>query len=444
MKAKPLIALALAGAVAGAAFVVLRSHEHGDARAQSPARPLYQCPMHPQIVSDRPGTCPICGMNFVKVQPGTGSPSAPAASRSPAGRAVVTLSAERRAVLGMRTAPVVRAEIRRAMRTVGRVTTDERRVKHIHTKFEAYIEELDVDFVGKLVRSGQVLASVYSPELVATQQEYLLAWRAQQRLAQSALPGVSRGGVDLLEAARQRLLLWDIRTSDIQRLERTGEVRRTLQVVSPVSGYVVRKTALQGMRVTPADSLFEIADLSHLWVLADVYEADLPSVRVGTPAEVTLSYRPDRSWRGAVTWVAPTVDPQTRTIKVRVEVDNTGEDLKPEMFADVELEVGQGEGFVIPESAVLHSGRQQLVFVDLGNGRLEPRDVKLGSKSDQGVEVLRGVSEGESVVTAANFLLDSESSLQAALLALSPAPGGGPEAAPPPDPHAGHRRPVAP
>jgi Cu(I)/Ag(I) efflux system membrane fusion protein len=440
MRTKTLTALALAGAVAGGAFVAVRGHDHRSAQAVVPARPLYQCPMHPQIVSDRPGTCPICGMNLVKVQLAGGSAPTPAASRTPAGRAVVTLSAERRAVLGMRTAPVVRTAIRRGIRTVGRVTTDERRLKHVHTKFEAYIEELDVDFVGKMVRRGQVLASVYSPELVATQQEYLLAWRAQQRLAASTLPDVARGGVDLLEAARQRLLLWDVQPADIQKLERTGEVRRTLQVVSPVSGHVVRKAAVQGMRVTPADSLFEIADLSHLWVMADVYEADLPNVHVGTPADVTLSYRPDRSWRGAVTWVAPTVDPQTRTIKVRVEVDNTGEDLKPEMFADVQLRVGKGEGLVIPESAVLNSGRQELVFVDLGAGRLEPREVKLGSRGDEGVEVRRGVSEGESVVTAANFLLDSESSLKAALLAMSPPPGAPPEAAPPSDPHAGHRR----
>lgn len=439
MKIKTLVVLALAGAAVGAGFVALRDGQAAR-RAKSPARPTYLCPMHPQIVSDRPGTCPICGMSLVKVQ--AGSAPAPASSSSaPAGRAVVTLSAERRAVLGMRTAPVVRTGIRRGLRTVGRVTTDERRLKHVHTKFEAYIEELDVDFVGKRVTRGEVLASVYSPELVATQQEYLLAWRARQRLGRSALPSVAQGGADLLEAARQRLLLWDVRPADIERLERTGEVRRTLQIVSPVSGYVVRKAALQGMRVTPADSLFEIADLSRLWVLADVYEADLPSVRVGTPAEVTLSYLPGRSWRGAVTWVAPMVDPQTRTIKVRVEVDNTGEDLKPEMFADVLLQVGQGEGLVVPGSAVLNSGRQQLVFVDLGNGQLEPREVTLGSRSEEGIEVLRGVREGENVVTAANFLLDSESSLKAALQAMSPAPGASPAApAPPADPHAGHRR----
>ena len=436
MKLSTLVVLAAVGAVLGAA--VMTYHKEEKRRpGVAQAKPTYQCPMHPQIISDRPGSCPICGMDLVKVQAGgTAAPTAP----MPAGRSIVTLSPERRAVLGLRTAPVVSMDIDRSIRTVGRVAIDERRLEHVHTKFEAYIEDLRVDFVGKLVRRGEVLASVFSPELVATQQEYLLAHRAQQRLGRSSVSSVAQGGADLLGAARERLLLWDIRAADIARLERTGEVRRTLDIVSPVSGHVIRKTAEQGMRVTPADTLFEVADLSHLWVLADVYEADLPSVRVGSRATVSLSYLPGRTWEGPITWVAPTVDPQTRTVKVRVEVDNAGGELKPEMFADVELRVGRGHGLVIPESAVLHSGPRQLVFVDLGEGRLEPREVTLGGRSGDGVQVLSGVALGEQVVTAANFLLDSESSLKAALQAMSPAPAASPHGpAPAADPHAGHR-----
>ena len=422
------------------------AHRDGDVPPPgfTEAKPVYHCPMHPQIVSDRPGSCPICGMDLVRVAAAAPASAAGPRVTTPEGRAVVALSDERRAVLGVRTTPVVAAEIDRSLRTVGRVAVDERRLKHVHTKFEAYIEDLRVDFVGKLVRRGEVLASVYSPELVATQQEYLLAWRAQQRLGRSGVASVAQGGADLLGAARQRLLLWDIRPADIETLEASGEARRTLDLVSPVSGYVMRKTAQQGMRVTPADTLFEVADLSHLWVLADVYEADLPSVRVGTPAAVGLSYLPGRSWHGSVTWIAPTVDPQTRTIKVRVEVDNRGEELKPEMFADVELRVGRGRGLVVPAGAVLHSGQRDLVFVDLGHGHFEPREVKVGARTDQGVQVLSGVREGDSVVTAANFLLDSESSLKAALQTMSPAPGpaGAPPGSPAPaaDPHAAHRR----
>ena len=282
MKTPYLVGLVALGAVLGVGVVALRKAPPAGAVAV-PARLLYQCPLHPQITSDRPGSCPICGMDLVKVQGGT-----PPARTTPTGRAVVTLSEERRAVLGLRTTPVASMDVNRSLRTVGRVAIDERRMKHVHTKFEAWIEDLRVDFTGKLVRRGEVLASVYSPELVATQQEYLLAWRAQQRLARSAVPSVAQGGGDLLVAARQRLLLWDIRPADIDRLERTGEARRTMDLVSPASGYVITKTAQQGMRVTPGDTLFSVADLSHLWVLADVYEADLPSVRLGTPAAVSL------------------------------------------------------------------------------------------------------------------------------------------------------------
>jgi Cu(I)/Ag(I) efflux system membrane fusion protein len=441
MKIRTLIVLGLIGAATGGGLVMCRQAA-SPRPGVSQSKVIYQCAMHPQITSDRPGSCPICGMTLVKVQAGGAPAPSSAASGTPSGRSVVTLSAERRAALGLRTAPVVSTDINRSIRTVGRVAIDERRLKHVHTKFEAYIEDLRVDFVGKIVQRGEVLASVYSPELVATQQEYLLAYRAQQRLGRSGIPSVAQGGVDLLDAARQRLLLWDIRASDIERLGRTGEVRRTLDLVSPVSGYVMAKTAQQGMRVTPGDTLFTIADLSRLWVLADVYEADLPSVRVGSPSTVTLSYLPGRSWDGRVTWIAPTVDPQTRTIKVRVEIDNRGEELKPEMFADVELRVGRGRGLVVPDGAVLNSGSRQLVFVDLGEGRLEPREVTLGSKTDKGVQVLSGVGEGEQVVTAANFLLDSESSLKAALQSIASAPGAAPGGSPAPsaDPHAGHRR----
>jgi Cu(I)/Ag(I) efflux system membrane fusion protein len=364
------------------------------------------------------------------------APSAQAGSEiefdTVAGRAVVSLSPERLRVLGVRSEPVRAVSLQREIRTVGRVTADERRLHHVHIKYEAYIEHLHVDYTGKFVRKGQALASLYSPELVATQQEYLLASRARKQLSSSSIPSVARGGVDMLEAARRRLLLWDIRPADIERLERTGEVQRTLDLYSPVSGYVTAKMAQHGMRVTPADTLFDIADLSHLWVMADVYEADLPAVAIGMPAELSLSYLPGRTWRGSVTYIAPSVEEKTRTIKVRVEVNNADGALKPEMFADVVLKTALGRGLVAPEGALLKTGERTIVFVDRGDGLLEPREVQAGAKVAEGIQVLRGLAEGEQVVTAANFLLDSESSLKAALAAMSPAPAAA-------DPHAGHR-----
>jgi Cu(I)/Ag(I) efflux system membrane fusion protein len=243
------------------------------------------------------------------------------------------------------------------------------------------------------------------------------------------VPTVAKGGSDLLEATRRRLLLWDIAPAAIDRLERTGEVKRSLELFSPVSGYVVQKTAVHGMRAMPQDTLFDIADLSHLWVLADVYEQDLASVRLGMPAELSVAYLPGRTWTGSVTWIAPMVDEKTRTVKVRVEVANADDQLKPEMFADVTLRAPAGRAVVVPEGALIRSGERNLVFVDDGRGRFTPREVRLGRKGARGIEVLQGLAEGERVISSANFLLDSESSLKAALAAMgrdgaSPAPGG--------------------
>jgi Cu(I)/Ag(I) efflux system membrane fusion protein len=447
-----------------------RADEHSGRLAGS-QKVRYHCPMHPSYVSDRPGDCPICGMKLVPIGPET-APGAPAVSSTPAaperkiayyrspmdpsvrserpakdsmgmeflpvyqdemagaspsvpGRAAVTLSPERRQLLGLHSEKVRQERIERVIRTVGRVAPDERRLHHIHTKYEGYVEHLYVDFTGAFVQRGERLLSIYSPDLVATQQEYLLAYRAQKRLAESGIPSVVQGGIDLLEATRQRLLLWDIRPQDIATLEQTGEVKRSLDLYSESSGFVVQKTAFHGMRVTPADTLFDIVDLSHLWVLADVYESDLPVIRVGMSADASVPYLPGKTWRGPVTYIAPTVEEKTRTIKVRVEVDNQDGALKPDMYADVFMRVDLGIGLVVPESAVIDVGDRKLVFLDDPQGRLEPREVQLGVKLESGYQVLSGLSEGDRVVTGANFLLDSESSLKAALSAMaSPAPSG--------------------
>ena len=383
---------------------------------------FYRSPMDPSIRSEQPAKDSM-GMEFIPVY----EDELQGAASTVPGRAVVTLSPERRQLLGVRSEEVKKVRLERTIRTVGRVAPDERRLHHIHTKYDGYVEHLHVDFTGKFVREGDPLLSLYSPELVATQQEYLLAYRAQKQLEASGIPSVARGGVDLLQAARQRLLFWDIRPEDIDALEKNGQVTRTLDLYSDINGYVVQKMALHGMRVTPADTLFDIADLSQLWVLADVYESDLPSVRLGMQAELSVPYRPGRTWRGPVTYINPTVEEKTRTIKVRIEVSNEGVDLKPEMFADVFLKSDLGMGVVVPESAVINTGDRQLVFLDRQDGRLEPREVKLGAKVGNGFQVLQGLSEGERVVTSANFLLDSESSLKAALGAMatpSPSPSG--------------------
>jgi Cu(I)/Ag(I) efflux system membrane fusion protein len=341
-----------------------------------------------------------------------------------AGRTALTISPERRQVLGVRSEAVKKLRLNHRIRTVGRVAVDERRLHHIHTKYDGYVERLYVDYTGEFVRPGKPLLAIYSPELVATQEEYLLAYRAQSRMADSAVRLAAQASIDLHEAARQRLLLWDVLPADIERLEKTGQVTRTLDVHADIGGYVVQKMAFQGMRVTPADALYDIADLSHLWVLADVYEYNLPSLALGTEGNIEVSSMPGKTWKGAVTYISPTVEERTRTIKVRLEIDNARGDLKPDMYADVFLNVDLGEGVVVPDGAVINAGDRRLVFLDRGEGRFEPREVKLGIKvNSSGLRVVSGLSEGDRVVTSANFLLDSESSLKAALSGMSSAEG---------------------
>jgi len=415
--------LALAAAVAAAAGIGYRAGvSRRSETAASAAKPLYHCPMHPEVTADEPGKCPICGMDLVRVDaapPPAGSAERAEHAPGPTDRSWLELNPEKLRVLGVRSELVRAGSIDKPLRTVGRIAVDERRLHHVHTKFDGYVEHLHVDFTGKFVQKGEPLLSIYSPDLVATQQEYLLAHRSLAAM-RSGTATVAEGGAGLLAAARQRLLFWDIQTEDIERLERTGEVMRTLDLHSDISGYVVAKTAFHGMRVTPADTLFDIADLSQLWVLADVYESDLPAVRLGMPAELRLPFAPGRSWRGSVTYVAPTVEEKTRTVKVRVEVANPGGLLKPDMFADVLLESRLGEGLLVPEGALIRAGERTLVFVDHGEGRLEPREVRAGVRLGGEYQILSGLQAGERVVTAANFLLDSESSLRAALDALAP------------------------
>jgi RND family efflux transporter MFP subunit len=421
-----LFAFALVAVAAGSWLLGARSARSaaGAAATAAAGAPLarYHCPMHPSFVSDKPGDCPICGMKLVPIPAG-----AVAAASGPqvAGRASVTLTAERRQLLGIRSEEIHHGPLTRLLRTVGSVAVDERRLHHIHTKYDGYVEHLYVDFTGKYVERGDHLLSVYSPELVATQQEYLLAYAAQRRMAGSGIASVAQGSLDLLEAARQRLLLWDIRSEDIEALERSGKASRTVDLHSEVAGYVVQKQAFHGMRVTPADTLFDIADLSHVWVLADVYESDLPLVRVGMPAELVVPYLPGRRWRGPVTYVNPTVEEKTRTVKVRIELANDGRLLKPDMFVDVNLRAELGTGLSVPESAVIDSGGRKLVFLDRGEGRYEPREVALGVRAGAGFQVLSGLEDGERVVTSANFLLDSESSLRSALSGMA-SPGAPP------------------
>jgi membrane fusion protein, copper/silver efflux system len=390
--------------------------------------------MHPTYISDKPGNCPICGMKLVPIEPaspqdahaghesgvaGASMDMTPGAEAMVSGYAPVTIPQDRIQSMGIDFAKAVRMELNQSIRTFGRVTYDETRVHHVHTKFEGYIETLHVNFVGQSVKKGEPLFSIYSPELYATQNEYLLALRAGELIPRSngsdSLNGV--GAVDLVAAARQRLALWDIGDKDIQELETTRKPIRALTIFSPVSGYVTAKTILQGLKVMPGDHLYDIVDLSTVWVLADIYEVNLPFIRLGQPASISLAYQPGKTWRGRVVFIDPTVDPATRTVKARLEFANPYNELKPDMYADVVIGGSRGSGIAIPESAVIATGERNIVFVAKGNGLFEPREVVLGVRVRNLYEIRQGVMEGEQVVTGANFLLDSESKLKASVSA---------------------------
>lgn len=367
-------------------------------------------PMHPAYKSDKPGTAPDCGMDLVPVYEGEDGPAAGGQS-DVSGYSNVKLTTQRQQLIGVQTGIAETRSIGRSIRTTGRVAVDETRLHKITTKFDGYIEQLYVDYTGKEVRRGQPLFSVYSPELLATQQEYLLALKAAKQ------------SPTLLDSARRRLQLWDISASDIRQLEQTGATRKSLTIASPASGVVMTKNAIEGARIAAGEPMFEIAGLDRVWILADVYETELGLARVGAPAKVNLSYLPGRTFEGRVTFVTPTVDPMTRTAKVRIEVDNRDGALKPEMFAEVIIEEPARSVVVVPESSVLSTGTRSVLFVVKDDGTFEPRDVETGTKSDRYVEVRRGVEPGEKVATQANFLIDSESRLKAALAQMS-GPGG--------------------
>jgi len=323
----------------------------------------------------------------------------------------VKLSDQRQQMIGVRTTEVKKQNITRTIRTVGRVEMDETRISHIHVKYSGWIENLNVDFTGKLVSKGQELFSIYSPDLVSTQQEYLIASRGQQELGKSSYPNVVHGVESLKSAVRERLRLWDVSDAQIEKLEKNGEVSRTFKFFSPISGFVVERKAFEHVYVTPDMELYTIADLSRVWLTADIYENELPFIHVGQNAKVQLSYSPGMTYTGKVTYIYPTVDMNTRTAKVRLEFANPGFTLKPNMFADVDLIVDYGQQLTLPTEAVMDSGTRQLVFIAKPGGFFEPREVKLGARLDNQYIVLSGIKLGEKVVTSGNFLIDSESRL---------------------------------
>lgn len=327
----------------------------------------------------------------------------------------LTIRPERLQEIGVRFEIVQRRPLTRTIRTVGRVAIDERRLVNVTIKIEGWIDRLYVSATGDRVKQGQELFTLYSPELVATQQEYLLALQSARELGDSDFAEVAQGARSLLEVTRRRLLLWDIPEYHIYDLERTGSVLKTLPIHAPISGTVIERKALAGLYVKPGDPLYTIADLSSIWILGDIYEYELPLIEIGQKADVTLSYDPRIHFEARVDFIYPTIDPQTRTAKVRLRLANPKERLKPDMYANVELKVPLGLRLAVPKDAVLETGERRIVFLHHGGGKLEWRTVATGLRANEWLEITAGIQPGDHIVTSANFLLDSESQLKAAV-----------------------------
>lgn len=330
---------------------------------------------------------------------------------------VVEIPSDKQQLIGLKTVAVLFKPLSRIIRTVGRIEYDERRVSTINTKFEGWVERLYVDYTGRFVKKGEPLAEVYSPELYATQKEFLnlSKWKLNSglRTKDTVLSKMLSKDTDtLVDAARQRLKLWDISDSQIKKIEEAGEPIRTLTIYSPVDGFVIEKMVLQGMRIMPGEKLFNIADLSTLWVIADIYEYEMPLVRLGQKAMISLSHLQGKKFTANIDYIYPSLSGATRTAKVRFQILNDGGQLRPEMFTDVEIRVELGKRLAVPEDAIIDTGYRQIVYLDKGDGFFEPREVMTGLKAEGMVEIVRGLKAGDKVASSATFLIDSEAQLK--------------------------------
>src|SRR5262245_50666736 len=436
---KTVFALGLLAAVFTAGYVVRAKHPES---TTSGRRILYYVdPMHPAYKSDKPGVAPDCGMTLEPVYADGDegvTPTVPSQPSLPPGS--VRISAERQQLIGVKFATVESGGGTRVIRTVGKVSVDETRVGHVHTRIEGWIEKVFVNFTGDTVKKDEPMLTIYSPEMLASQEELLLAARARD-----VLPS-------LLNAARRRLQLWELSDDQIEQVLRTGQPIRNIIVHAPMSGFVTERKAFPNQKVTPDSDLYTITDLSRVWIVADAFESDITSIKIGDPAYVMFTSGGVPPIAARVSYIQPQVDPMTRTLKVRLDANNPGMRMKPEMFVNVEFGVVTSPKLTVPAEAVLDTGDRQTVFVDLGHGYLEPRQVSVGERFADRIAIVRGLAAGERIVSSGTFLVDSESQLKAAASGMGapqhqhggPGTPGEPKKDPAPaaaaDAHKGHGR----
>jgi membrane fusion protein, copper/silver efflux system len=397
-----------AGAVQGANPAASSSNQ-----AASDQHAVYRCPMHPWIIRDEAGTCPICGMDLVAMQ---GHANASPDQSSPGAIRIDPVMVQN---MGVRLEPIQKRKLIKEVRTTGKVAVDETRQFSVNAKVMGWAEKLNADFLGKPVRKGESLMEVYSPDLIATQEEFLQALRFANTGVHAPGSEAHHQAGNLLASARRRLEFWDIPAAAIDRLEKTGAATRTMPIAAPASGVITLKNVVEGQSFMAGAELFRIADLSKVWVLGQVYQSDLEYLAKGQSAEVRLAYLPNQVFTGKVTFLSPVMDPESKTAELRIELPNDAEfHLRPEMVADVRIHRDLGEGLAIPEQAILHTGKRDIAVVSTGGGFFEPREVRLGAVAEGYAEVRSGLQEGEMLVTSAQFLIDSESNLRAAVMRM--------------------------
>ena len=459
--------------------------EHGEATAAKVKS--YHCPMHPHYHSDKPGVCPICGMKLVPdddpghpvdapaqaarkilyyqdpkapgfksdkpgINPETGGELEAVYETDPAAMPMGTIrvSPEKQQLIGVKFGEVTPGSGIHSFRSVGKVTMDETRYTKVQTRLDGWIEKVFVDFTGKFVEKGQPLLTMYSPEMLASQREYLLALRSKEIMKDSPLAESKAQSDSLVAASRKRLELFSLSEAQIQQIAQTQQPITNITIYSPLSGFVMMRNAFPKQRVTQDTELYTIVDLSRIWIMADVFENEASMVQLGMPARIKLSYAGNRKINGRVSYIQPQVDPTTRTLKVRIEADNPNMTLKPDMFVDVEFSVSIPALMTVPAEAVLDTGMKKTVFVDRGNGYLEPREVETGQRIGDRVEITKGLTTKERIVVSGNFLIDSESQLKSSAAGMAghqhggsttkPAAGAAPMTMPMPSPAAGEHK----
>ena len=411
----PLVVIILAAAAGGGWFLWhMKQPEKATDQKAAQGKQLYTCAMHPFIIKDKPGTCPICAMELIKKIEGAadGGPQTAEQKQQAEMLGHVSMSANQRIMANVATTEAKQGTLNKEINAVGIVQYDQSRQAKVTAWIAGRIDQLHVNTVGSFVTRDTPVAEVYSPDLVTSQQEYLLAVKSRDRLKNSPIRSIAENGAGLVASAKQRLMLFGVKESQLAELEKAGKPNIRLPIYTPLSGVVVEKMVQQGQYVNTGDTLFGIADLSVVWVEVEVYENEFPQLRLGQQVEIRSQSFPGRSFTGSIKYIYPFLDPKTRTVKVRVEMPNPGLQLKPEMFVNAIIKVPLGSTMVVPVTAVMDTGKRRVVWVETSPEMFEPREVQVGQRTGETIQILSGLNPDDKVAVSGGYLIDSESQLK--------------------------------